>query len=119
MVKGVQAAKIGKATNAKVKVQSFSGATVGDMKHCVKPHLNQNPTNVIIHLGTNNVKTYEPQEIINEDKEVCEEVKGLSPESNVTLSEIIDREDNHGLQLNIKEVNDDILKYCNENNVCL
>ena len=37
-----------------IKVRIFRGATIDDMKDFLKPHLKRSPTNVILHVATNN-----------------------------------------------------------------
>ena len=37
-----------------VKVRIFRGATIDDMKDFLKPYLKRSPTNIILHVGTNN-----------------------------------------------------------------
>ena len=37
-----------------VKVRHFSGATIKDMYHYLKPILKKCPDNIILHAGTNN-----------------------------------------------------------------
>ena len=119
MVKGLHAAKIGKTTGDYVVVKSFSGSTAADMKHYVKPQLSGNPSNVIIHVGTNNLKTCEADEIIEEIGEVCDVIKQSNSSINITISEIIDREDDKVLKSKIKEVNVNMARYCEQKNLCL
>ena len=40
-----------------VKVRIFRGANIDDMKEGLKPYLKRSPTNMILHVGTNNVST--------------------------------------------------------------
>ena len=45
----------------KVVVKSFPGATTEDMEDFIKPILRKEPDNIIIHVGTNDVKAQEPR----------------------------------------------------------
>lgn len=47
--------------NRRVSVKSFSGAKVEDMSHYVKPTLTHAPDEIIIHVGTNNLKKESPE----------------------------------------------------------
>ena len=57
IVKNIYGQKMGNNTNSRVFVKSFSGATTGDMGHYIKPTLERNPDHVILHVGTNDLKT--------------------------------------------------------------
>ena len=48
----------------KVKSYSFSGAKVEDLSDYVKPILRRNPKEVIIHVGTNNLRPNNPDTIL-------------------------------------------------------
>ena len=93
-----------------VVAKSFSGVTAENMK--------RKPFNVIIHVGTNNLKTDEAQVIVNEVKDICELVKDNSPETNITVSEIITREDHQLIKTKIKEVNNGLSRYFQQNSWC-
>ena len=43
------------ATDSRVKVHSFSGATASEMEYFIKPLLERKPSHVIIHCGTNDL----------------------------------------------------------------
>ena len=47
----------------RVKVHSFSGATTTDMKHFTKPLVQQKPTEIILHVGTNDVDIHSAEEV--------------------------------------------------------
>ena len=50
----VQGYEISKSLkNCKTYVKSFSGAKIRDMQEYVKPTLQENPDQIIIHVGTN------------------------------------------------------------------
>ena len=110
VVKGFHANGISKAMGENVVAKSFSGVTAENMK--------RKPFNVIIHVGTNNLKTDEAQVIVNEVKDICELVKDNSPETNITVSEIITREDHQLIKTKIKEVNNGLSRYFQQNSWC-
>ena len=60
MIKNIQGWNVGKEVGHRFLVKAFSGATTTDMMDYIKPTINQNPTEVIIHCGTNDLKSKEP-----------------------------------------------------------
>ena len=46
--------RLSEAKSNSVKVRIFRGATIDDMKDFLKPYLKRSPTNIILHVGTNN-----------------------------------------------------------------
>ena len=55
MIKNIQC--LGKAVGHQVVVKSFSGATTKAMKDYLKPNLELSPDQVILHVGTNDLKS--------------------------------------------------------------
>ena len=49
-----------------IKVRTFPGATIQDMKFFVVPHLKKKPDNITIHVGTNNAPHSSPYEMFHE-----------------------------------------------------
>ena len=48
-----------------VKIRIFRGATIDDMKYFLKPYLKRSPTNIILHVGTNNFINDSSKVILN------------------------------------------------------
>ena len=48
-----------------VKIRIFRGATIDDMKYFLKPYLKCSPTNIILHVGTNNFINDSSKVILN------------------------------------------------------
>ena len=48
-----------------VKVHSFSGATIEDMKYFIKPLLARQPHYIILHVGTNNILRGDTNTLLN------------------------------------------------------
>ena len=105
MLKNLTQQKISKSTNTRVRVKSYSGATVRDMKDHIKPGLRSNPDNVILHIGTNDIHNKEVPEIANQVADLCEQIKKSNHKSKITISEIITRDDNHSFKSKINEAN--------------
>ena len=63
MVKGLHGWMMSRAK--KVKVQSFPGATFGDMDHYLQPIISRGPDHVILHVGTNGLPSSKPEEVVS------------------------------------------------------
>ena len=88
-----------------VKVRIFRGATIDDMKDFLKPYLKRSPTNIILHVGTNNSINDSSSVILNKLLSLKNFIHTELPESNVILSNIIDRSDNGIARLKILNFN--------------
>ena len=64
ILNGIDERKLSKRRN--VKVRNFPGATTADMKDYLKPLLRKKPTNVILHVGTNDSVNHDAGTIIND-----------------------------------------------------
>ena len=85
-------------------VKTFPGATVEDMSDYVMPSLRRKPTEVILHVGTNDVKTSEPREIAEGIVNLGLKIQNHCPDCNITISSLILRADDN-LDCKINEVN--------------
>ena len=74
-------------------VKAFPGATVEDMSDYIMPSLRRNPEEVILHVGTNNLKSSEPREIAEGIVNLGLKIQNHSPECKVTISSLISRSD--------------------------
>ena len=63
MIKNIQGTKLGEAVGHRVVVKSFSGATTKAMKDYLKPNLELSPDQVVLHVGTNDLKQKEPRHV--------------------------------------------------------
>ena len=63
MVEGVDERRM--STKRVVKVRKFPGSTISDMYHHLVPLLEKNPDYLILHVGTNDVLSYEGTEIVD------------------------------------------------------
>ena len=60
------------------------------MNHYVKPTLDRNPELLVLHVGTNDVRRKEPQEIANEIESLCRSI--VNGMTRIVKSEIIQRQ---------------------------
>ena len=86
------------------------------MAHYIKPTLALKPKQVIIHVGTNDLKTKSPGEIIYNLKNLGNQAKQENPCSDVSLSQIVIRSDDTRLQNKLVEVNKCIQDLCEQEN---
>ena len=77
------------------------------MKDFLKPYLKHSPTNIILHVGTNNSVNSLSSAILNKLLSLKNFIHTESEllESNVILSNIIDRSDNSMVRLKISNFN--------------
>ena len=88
-----------------VKVRIFWGAIIDGMKDFLKPYLKRSPTNIILHVGTNNNFNDSSSVILNKLLSLKNFTHTKLLESNVILSNIIDRSDNGIARLKISNFN--------------
>ena len=90
------------SSNDKVFIKSFPGAKIECMKDYVKPSLKYNPALLIVHMGTNDLRTEKSQE------DIAESITNLSRdiktnENEVVISGIVPRGDSlneEGMKVN-------------------
>ena len=75
------------------------------MKDFLKPYLNLSPTNIILHVGTNNSMNDASSVILNKLLSLNNFIHTELPESSVILLNIIDRSDNGIARLKISNFN--------------
>ena len=116
MLKDVEAFKMREALgrNEKIYIKTFPGATVQDMEHYIKPSLKFKNDLLIIHTGTNSLRsTKGAEDIANEIMNLAKSIKNETNE--IMISGIIPRRD----RLNTKgsKVNDFLQTLCTINNI--
>ena len=78
--------------NERIYVKSFSGANVDQMKHYVKPTIEDKPDAIILHVGTNELRKKK------NEVQIAEEIIGLAKsieqeKTSITVSGLIARSD--------------------------
>ena len=68
-----------------IKVKTFPGATIQDMKFFVAPHLKKNPDNIIIHVGTNNAPYSSSYEMFHEIQSLRNFILKYLPSARITI----------------------------------
>jgi replicative superfamily II helicase len=103
-------------TEQNVAVKSFSSATVEDMNDFLRPTTRRQPDKLVIHVGTNNIRSSTPQNIANEVTKVAHQFKQESKKTRIILSSLITRSDNPEFANKVKETNGALKLKCEENN---
>ena len=102
MLGGIKEALLAPRNN--VKVRSFPGATISDMRDYMRPLLRKKPSRILIHVGTNDAPNSDAQEIvsnlINLKNFVTSEL-----DIPVIISSPVNRYDNENLSNTIRNVN--------------
>ena len=68
-------------------VKSFSGAATKAMKDYLKPNLELSPDQVILHVGTNDLKSKEPQQVAGSVVDLARQIENSS-DATVIISEL-------------------------------
>jgi hypothetical protein len=86
------------------------------MRHYIKPTLSLNPKHIIIHTGTNDLKTKTPADIVRDMASLGKLAKQHNSEMDVSLSEVIVRNDKSSLNNKYREVNKLMSDLCEQEN---
>ena len=116
LIKDVKGYKMNEATGRaeKIYVKSFSGATTDDMNSHVVPTIKRNPQKIILHCGTNDIRSQATPE--NIAKEVMELAVSLSTKENtIFVSGIVPRGDNWNNK--VSEINKHLQSACSSRNM--
>ena len=112
MIKNIQGTHLGNAVGHRVVVKSFSGATTKAMKDYLKPNLELSPDQVILHVGTNDLKHKKPQHVVGSAVDLARQTENSS-DATVIISELVTRRD--GFNEAVKTVNKQLKFYCRQN----
>ena len=94
-VKGLQWWKMSK-NNTKVQMRCFPGATVSDMESYAIPTVRTDPSEIILHVGTNDLRNRSPREVAEDIINLCEDISQNTTAS-VTISGLTHRTDEPSL----------------------
>ena len=114
-IKDIKTNKLKKhlGSGKKMFIKSFPGATVKQMIHYVKPSLEYNPNLIVMHCGTNDLRSEQPADAIAESVvKLAATIK--TDENDILISGLTPRSDKHGSKC--LAVNDKLKKLCEENN---
>lgn len=101
-----------------VAVKSFSGSRIDDMKDYLKPLLRREPQQIILHVGTNDIKSDKsPDLLVQGIVDLVTEVRNISPQTKVAISALTIRKDSRLIQEKVNETNRLLLVSCKASNV--
>ena len=109
IIKQMQRWKLGKKVGHRVVVKAFSGATTSDMKHYLKPTLEKNPQQILLHVGTNDLRDQNPNVIVDNVVELARKIESET-NARIILSELVTRSDNVSSD-SVKTVNKKLKKF--------
>ena len=69
-----------------IKVRTFPGATIGDIKFFEIPDLRKNPDKIVFEVGTNDASHAIPKEMFNAIKDLKSFIQKYTPESQIIIS---------------------------------
>ena len=69
-----------------IKVRTFPGATIGDIKSFVVPHLRKNPDKIVLQVGINDASHATPKEMFNAIKDLKSFIQKYAPQSKIIIS---------------------------------
>ena len=101
----------------RIKCEAFPGATTDDMAHYIKPGLRRKPDKIIIHAGTNDLKSLSPKKIQKKITSICPSVQKDHQDTKIAILSIITRKDDPTLLDNIAKLNQSLKNYCDHNNI--
>ena len=81
-----------------------------DLNDYIKPSLKRNPKNIILHVGTNDLKRNNAKDIATHIDRLCKSIKS-DHQMSVSVSRIIHREDNQELMKKVMAVNKELFRY--------
>ena len=114
IIKQIQGWKLGKKVGHLVVVKSFAGATTGDMKHYLKPTMEKHPQQILLHVGTNDLRDQNPNVVVDNVVELARKIESETS-ARIILSELVTRLDDVSSD-SVKTVNQKLKKFCNQNN---
>ena len=100
----------------RVTVESFSGANVEDMDDFVKPIMRKKPDQLVLHIGTNDLRRAEPQVVAHGVTNLVHKIGQLFRGIDIIVSGIITKTDVKAIADRVSETNKSIKSLCNQNN---
>ena len=88
-----------------MKVRSYPGATIEDMRHNIIPILKRKPSTIILHVGTNDTNNCISREIMDKLLSLKKYITDRNKDCKVIVSEIITRLDDGVTTLKVSKFN--------------
>lgn len=100
----------------RVTVKSFSGANLEDMDDFINPILRKKPDQLVLHIGTNDLRHAESQVVAHGVINLAHKIEQQCPGIDIIVSGILIRTDVKALADRVSETNRLIKSLCNQNN---
>ena len=113
IVKYVQGRNL--STKVRSVVKSFSGSRVDHMFHYMKPTLELKPDEIILHVGTNDLKYSSPEYVAERIADLGHNIVAELHTTKVTISSLTCRSDNMLLNDKVVQVNSYLNTYARQN----
>ena len=75
--------------NQDMHVETYRGSTTEAMTYYIKVCLAKQPDQIVLHVGTNDIRDKQPKEIVDGIMKIQHIIKKESPETVVAVSELI------------------------------
>ena len=115
IIKGLRRDLLSRAAKRRVTVRSFPGATVGDMKDYLQPSLQLKPSEIVLHVGTNDLKEHSLRVVAEQLVDLGNLISSSSPGTKVTISALTQHYDEECLGKKVTDCNKVIKSFCNQN----
>jgi len=93
--------------------KSFPGASIEDMEDFIRPITRKQPENIVLHIGTNDLRSSQSaQQIAESIVNLADQVQSDSPSTQVSISAILFRRESE-LWTKAQEVNKLLRRFCN------
>ena len=102
-----------------VAVKSFSGARIADMDDYLKPLLRKDPDEIILHVGTNNIRDESPRSVAEGIVNLVTQAQQDFPSTRLAISPLLPRSDNLDFNDKIKEANKILNSFCTSRGLTL
>ena len=101
--------------NSSVHAATFPGCTTRDVADHVKALLRRKPDEIVIHVGTNSLKSHEsPRVCAEEIVDLAWSVDNSTSDTTVTISSLVTRTDEDGMSEKIRSVNNTLKQFCRQ-----
>ena len=102
--------------NHNIHVETYRGSTTDAMAHHIRPCLVKQPDQIVLHVGTNDIRDKQPEEIVDGIMKIQKIIKKESPKTTVIVSELLHRNDKIEYTQKLKKVNIMLAKTCKQHN---
>ena len=105
LIKNVQGWRVSKATKVKTVVKAFPRASVEDMFDYIKPTMKHRPEEIILHVGTNDLKNSDSRKVAERIFDLGNFIEAESSNTKVTISNLLPTTDDPALNSKANQVN--------------